>query len=103
MTPEPPKKSACLCFATSEFKRRCGECLCERGHLRLHAGKDAVAELSEARAIAAELGIQPTTALGKAVDRLTRAAEAQSRGETLYYGQCLDDYPEGVRDALRRS
>jgi tetratricopeptide (TPR) repeat protein len=80
-----------------------GECLCERGHLRLHAGEDAVAELSEARAIAAELGVQPTTALGKAVDRLTRAAEAQSRGETLYYGQCLDDYPEGVRDALRRS
>ena len=55
------------------------------------------AELDEARALAEELSIGPTTDFGKAMAQLERAVEAHGRGERLYYGQCLGDYPEAVQ------
>jgi tetratricopeptide (TPR) repeat protein len=82
------------------IKDALGECLCEWGHLKLHDGELADEELNEARALADELSLGPKTALGKAVARLERAVEAHGRGEKLYYGQCLEDFPEGVREEL---
>lgn len=77
-----------------------GECLCEHGHLKLHAGEMADEELCEARAIADELSVGPTTDLGKALTHLERAVEAHGRGEKLFYGQCLEDFPQPVREEL---
>ncbi len=79
------------------IKDALGECLCERGHLKLLDDQTADEELEQAHAIADEISVGPTTDLGKAVARLERAVEAHGRGEKLYYGQCLEDYPEGVQ------
>jgi eukaryotic-like serine/threonine-protein kinase len=81
-----------------------GVCLCEVGHLRLvedEAPDEAPdEELCEARAITVDRSLGPHQNLSKAVERLERAVAAQGRGDMLIFGQCLEDFPEAVRDEL---
>ena len=72
--------------------------LCELAHLKLHKGEAVNEELNQVQAIAQELSIVPTSVLAKSVAQLERAMAAQERGETLRFGQCLDDYPEALRN-----
>jgi eukaryotic-like serine/threonine-protein kinase len=94
------QEEALVILRETEHKKALGAYLCEWGHLKLLTNTRADEELGEVRTIAEDLSVGPTTDLGEAVARLERAVEAQARGEKLYYGQCLEDFPEQVRAKL---
>jgi len=75
-------------------------CFCERGHLTLARGQDALDYFNEARNLAMSNNLESDSEFAKALAILENAIEAQSHGETLFRGQKLVDYPTGIRQWL---
>jgi serine/threonine protein kinase/tetratricopeptide (TPR) repeat protein len=78
-----------------------GQCCCERAHLKIAIGDDWSVELEQAQLLADRLSAGPYDDHVQSLARLERSIAALEAGETLYYGQRLEDYPESAREKLR--
>jgi serine/threonine protein kinase/tetratricopeptide (TPR) repeat protein len=74
-----------------------GDYYCELGHIALAAGRSVDDKLAAARRAAGRLGIGEESDLALSIRRLERARDANARGERLYHGQCLGDFPAVIQ------
>ncbi|MEW6731685.1 MAG: tetratricopeptide repeat protein [Acidobacteriota bacterium] len=74
--------------------------LCQRGHLALASQGDAGALLEQVEKLVSTLQVGKNNQFGKAIARFQRAVTAAQAGQPLWHGECWEDLPIGLRQAL---
>jgi predicted ATPase len=79
--------------------------LCYYGHFALSRQRPAEDFLTEARALAVELGAGHSSELGQTLAALERAVEASNAGQDhrLFRGELIEDIPERLRNRLLKT
>ena len=85
------------CLGEVRDETRLAIARCERGHLALALGRDAVPYLDDAGSAAARLAVAETSQLAQSVETLRRAVVRASAGGRLVLGECVEDLPPPLR------